>query len=65
MVPQGKIVKLNWTLHNKEAGETRYWIRLFRDSNIPDSKLAGSLLKDCEELIKLLTAIINTWKASQ
>ncbi|MBI2273658.1 MAG: four helix bundle protein [Chitinophagaceae bacterium] len=48
----------------KEARETRYWIRLFRDSAILDSKLADSLLKDCEELIKLLTAIINTLKAT-
>ncbi len=48
----------------KEARETRYWIRLFTDSDILDSKLAASLLKDCEELIKLLTAIINTLKSA-
>ncbi len=48
----------------KEARETGYWIRLLRDSKILDSKLANSLYKDCEELIKLLTAIINTLKST-
>ncbi|MES2372987.1 MAG: four helix bundle protein [Bacteroidota bacterium] len=44
----------------KEARETRYWIKLLRDSNLLDNKLANSLFKDCEELIKLLTSILNT-----
>jgi four helix bundle protein len=48
----------------KEARETIYWIKLLRDSNILEPKLAGSLYKDCEELIKLLTAIINTLKST-
>jgi len=48
----------------KEARETRYWIKLLRDSSILDNKLADSLCTDCEELIKLLTAIINTIKAN-
>ena len=48
----------------KEARETRYWIRLLNDSNILESRLSNSLIKDCEELIKLLTAIINTLKSN-
>ena len=30
----------------KEAKETRYWIRLLRDSGILEKKLADSLIKD-------------------
>ncbi len=37
----------------KEARETHYWIRLLRDSGILESKLSESLLRDCDELLKL------------
>lgn len=46
----------------KEARETRYWLRLLRDSSIIEPKLAASLLTDCEELLKLLYTIINSTK---
>ena len=48
----------------KEARETRYWSRLLRDSEIIDNTISNSLIKDCEELIKLLTAILNTLKSN-
>jgi len=44
----------------KEARETKYWIRLLRDSELIDSRLAESLLTDCEELLKILYSIIKT-----
>ena len=47
----------------KEARETRYWIRLLRDGYFFEANQANSLIKDCEELIKILTAIINTLKS--
>ncbi|MEO8174328.1 MAG: four helix bundle protein [Sediminibacterium sp.] len=47
----------------KEARETRYWIKLLRDSNILDARLANSLFMDCEEILKLLASIIKTLKA--
>lgn len=53
-------VKLSY----KEARETHYWIRLLRDSKIMEAKLADSLLKDCEENLKLLTAIQKTVRKS-
>jgi four helix bundle protein len=46
----------------KEARETRYWLRLLRDSEILEPKLANSLIADCEELLKIITAILNTLK---
>jgi four helix bundle protein len=46
----------------KEAYETEYWLRLFNESEILDKKEFNSLLKDCLELIKLLTSIIKNIK---
>jgi four helix bundle protein len=49
----------------KEAFETQYWIELLRDSEYVSSESAGSLISDCCELQKILTASIRTSKASQ
>ena len=46
----------------KEAREVHYWLRLLRDSNYIDDKLAESLLSDCEEIVAILTAILKTSK---
>lgn len=46
----------------KEANETQYWIMLLRDSEIINSKSAQSIREDCNEIIKILTSIINTTK---
>lgn len=44
----------------KEARETHYWIRLLRDTDYLNDIQSESILNDCEELIKMLTSIINT-----
>ena len=44
----------------KEAYETEYWLKLFFDSVMLEKKEFESLLKDCLELIKLLTSIIRS-----
>ncbi len=48
----------------KEARETHYWLRLLRDTDFIEQKIAESLINDCEELLKMLTAILNTSKSS-
>ncbi len=45
---------------NKEAGETHYWLRLLRDSEILESIFAESFLCDCDEIQKLLVSSIKT-----
>lgn len=47
----------------KEARETKYWIRLLRDSDIFNKEESEKLLNDCDELLRILTAILNTSKA--
>jgi len=46
----------------KESRETRYWLRLLKEGEILDKKLADSFLKDCDEIIAILTAILNSSK---
>src|SRR5687768_16962839 len=46
----------------KESFETDYWLRLLRDSDYLTSDQAESLLGDCRELQKMLTASIKTAK---
>jgi four helix bundle protein len=48
----------------REARETRYWIRLLKESNLLETKIASSFIKDCEEILKILTAILKSSKAN-
>lgn len=46
----------------KEAYETEFWLKLFYETNLLAKNEFESLLKDCLELIKLLTSIIKNVK---
>jgi four helix bundle protein len=46
----------------KEAKETKYWLRLIIDAEIFNSDKTPELLKDCNELIVILTSILKTAK---
>jgi four helix bundle protein len=48
----------------KESRETFYWLRLFKDANIIEEKLADSFLSDSEELKKILSSILKTTKGT-
>ena len=52
------ISKLNIAL--KEAVETNYWLRLFHATDFLSASEYSSLISDCRELEKILTAIIKT-----
>jgi four helix bundle protein len=41
----------------KESRESHYWLRLLRDT-------ASDYLKDCEEIIKIISSIVKTSKLS-
>ena len=47
----------------KEARETHYWLRLLRDTDFLDKKIAESILEDNEELLKLIGSILKTLKS--
>lgn len=46
----------------KEARETKYWLRLLKDSNLISEKDSTPLINDIDELIRILTAILNSSK---
>ena len=57
-----KDFKAKLEISYKEARETRYWLRLLRDSDSLERRLAESLLSDCEEILRILGSIIRTIK---
>ena len=54
------IAKLSIAL--KEAGETEYWIELLTETNYLNPVRSNEIMSDCQELIKLLAAIIKRKK---
>ena len=46
----------------KEARETKYWLRLLRDTGYLTQDEAITYLSDCEELLRIFGSIINTMK---
>lgn len=46
----------------KEARETKYWLRLLRDSNYLKGEHAESMILIVDELLKMMEAIISTTK---
>ncbi len=46
----------------KEAKETKYWLRLLRDSKIVPENLIASLINDCSEMVSILNSILITTK---
>ena len=47
----------------KEAREVNYWLRILRDTQFLDPKIAESLLLDNEEILKLIGSILKTMKS--
>ena len=52
------VFKLNISL--KEASETEYWLELLHESEYLSDEHFNSIYADCVELLKILTAIINS-----
>lgn len=46
----------------KEARESHSWLRLMRDTDYIEPNLANSMLKDCEEVLRIEGSILKTLK---
>ena len=46
----------------KELGETKYWLRLLRRTELITSDSFSSIYSDCEEIDRLIASIIKTTK---
>ena len=47
---------------NKEAHETKYWLRLLHETGYIDDREFSSIINDCQELIRILQSIIKSAK---
>ncbi len=52
------------SIANKEAHETRYWLRLIGDSDFKGISDLNEVLSDIDELIKMLVSSIKTSKSN-
>ncbi|MDR3183347.1 MAG: four helix bundle protein [Planctomycetaceae bacterium] len=46
----------------KESSETRYWIKLLVRTNFLTQEQGNSILTDCDEIFRILHAIVKTTK---
>ena len=53
------------SIASKEARESRYWLRLLKDSGISDTDEIQDLLEKSDVLIKILTSIVKTGHETQ
>ena len=53
------------TIAYKEARETKFWLRLLKDTNLINEKMFESFITDCEELLKILGKIQITLKKKE
>ena len=60
----GKDFFAKLTIAYKEARETHYWIRLLKDTDYLSIEEADSLLKDVDELLRIIGSIQKTLRNS-
>lgn len=51
-----------FSISQKEAFESVYWLRLLRDSGYMSKQQADPLIAECSEIQKIITAILKTAK---
>lgn len=49
----------------KEARETKYWLRILNDTDYITGEVSERLITSCDEIIRILTAILNTMKSKK
>ena len=48
----------------KDANETKYWLSLLMDSGLVSAKEGESMIRDCDELLKMLGSAVKTLKSN-
>lgn len=48
------------TIAYREARETHYWLRLFRDAGLSSAEEIDELIESCEEILRILGSIQKT-----
>lgn len=55
-----KVFIAKFSIALKEARETKYCLRLIRDSKLSDESHTNLLINECDEIIRNITSIIKT-----
>lgn len=53
------------SIASKEARETRYWLRLIRDSKILEARDVAPILTESDELVRIISSIVKTTAESR
>lgn len=48
------------SISRKESRETLYWLRLLKATELVDESMITELIKESDELVRILTAIVKT-----
>ncbi len=48
------------SIARKESRETLYWLKLLKASNLVDENMIGEILKESDELVRILTSIVKS-----
>ncbi|MEP7268369.1 MAG: four helix bundle protein, partial [Saprospiraceae bacterium] len=52
------------TIAYKEARESKYWLRIIKDTNLMEENKVNELLNDIEEILKIIGSIQKTVRNS-
>ncbi|MEX1003679.1 MAG: four helix bundle protein [Crocinitomicaceae bacterium] len=55
-----KDFKAKLSISYKEARESKYWLRLMKDTHLIDKETAKELIGECDEILKILFTIIRS-----
>jgi len=53
------------TIASREADETLYWLELLAESGVVKPELLTDLMKECNELIAIITASVKTAQSKE
>ena len=48
------------SISRKESRETLYWLRLLEATNLVDENMIAEIIKESDELVRILTSIVKT-----
>jgi hypothetical protein len=65
MITHSEFVLSKMSIASKEARETRYWLRLIRDSKLLEARDLAPLLAESEELVRIISSIVKTTAESK
>lgn len=55
-----KDFKAKLSISYKEGRESKYWLRLMKDTGLLEKDLAEELIEDCDEILRILFSIIRS-----